>query len=252
MRRNFLAAATILASLVSAPAFAGTVDFSDGTFNLGNYSASPAYSADPSASIAYSQCATCGDPDQALQFIATFTSAAVGTPETSQGLVNILFAYNPSTQGDITSIGTSVDKNIFTDASGTAFGNTYHPTIEQDGVFYVASIAGSTFDGPNTPGGTGYTVFSGDLTASDFLSYDFAAGISGLANPNFDGDTMLFGLTQMSGIESETGTLTTQYDNLDFTITNNVPEPFTLSLFGAGLAGAAALRRRKKVSTSKA
>jgi hypothetical protein len=31
-----------------------------------------------------------------------------------------------------------------------------------------------------------------------------------------------------------------------------VPEPFTLSLFGAGLAGAAALRRRKKAEASKA
>jgi len=30
--------------------------------------------------------------------------------------------------------------------------------------------------------------------------------------------------------------------------TNEIPEPFTLSLFGAGLAGAAALRRRKKAS----
>jgi hypothetical protein len=30
------------------------------------------------------------------------------------------------------------------------------------------------------------------------------------------------------------------------TTTNNVPEPITLSLFGAGLAGAAALRRRRK------
>jgi hypothetical protein len=28
----------------------------------------------------------------------------------------------------------------------------------------------------------------------------------------------------------------------------NVPEPFTLSLFGAGLAGAAALRRRRNTA----
>ena len=30
--------------------------------------------------------------------------------------------------------------------------------------------------------------------------------------------------------------------------TESVPEPLTLSLFGAGLAGAAALRRRRKAS----
>ena len=29
-------------------------------------------------------------------------------------------------------------------------------------------------------------------------------------------------------------------------LTNPIPEPFTLSLFGAGLAGAAVMRRRKK------
>jgi hypothetical protein len=35
---------------------------------------------------------------------------------------------------------------------------------------------------------------------------------------------------------------------LENTPTTNVPEPLTLSLFGAGLAGAAALRRRKKAA----
>ena len=41
----------------------------------------------------------------------------------------------------------------------------------------------------------------------------------------------------------------TGYDTISFTPNSNsapVPEPLTLSLFGAGLAGTAAMRRRKK------
>ena len=40
--------------------------------------------------------------------------------------------------------------------------------------------------------------------------------------------------------------LTFGIDTVGVTTTSTVPEPFTLSLFGAGLAGAAAMRRRKK------
>jgi PEP-CTERM motif-containing protein len=90
----------------------------------------------------------------------------------------------------------------------------------------------------------GYLTFSGNLTAASFDNYDFTTRTSGSLNPNFDGDPILFdGLTQESGIGAPSENLITQYDNLTFAI--NVPEPFTLSLFGVGLAGAAAMRRCK-------
>jgi len=49
-----------------------------------------------------------------------------------------------------------------------------------------------------------------------------------------------FTITNGGGFE------TFDMDNLHFEANTNVPEPVTLSLFGAGLAGAIAMRRRKK------
>jgi hypothetical protein len=223
------------------PASAGTI-FSDGTFNLGNYSAGPDFSSSPSqGNVTFAQCPACGDPGSALQFTSASNGTESGTLSLAQALVNTGFSYDPLVQGVITSFSTSALKNISVNLTGTGFGNTYHPVIEQDGTYYVASIPGATFSGP---GGPEYQSFSGNLTASSFDNYDFMTGIMGSLNPNFGGDTMLFGLAQISGLTAPNETLITQYDNLSFAI--NVPEPFTLSLFGAGLAGAVAMRRRKK------
>lgn len=230
-------------ALAASPASAGTI-FTDQTFSLANYSASATYASASTGSITYAQCSKCGDPDYALQFTSATNASASSTVNLAQGLVNTTFSYDPHTQGAIATLGASVDKNIIVNVSGTGFGNTFHPTIEQDGVFYVASIPGATFSGPNTPNGTGYEAFYGDLTAADFFSYDFTTNTAGTLHPDFAGDTILFGLTQETGLTVPSETLITEYDNLRFGI--NVPEPFTLSVFGAGIAGAVALRRRRK------
>lgn len=84
----------------------------------------------------------CGDPGSALQFTSTSNGTESGLLTLAQALVNTGFSYNPLTQGAITSLSTSVLKNISTNLSGMGFGNTYHPTIEQDGIVYVQASPG--------------------------------------------------------------------------------------------------------------
>ena len=54
----------------------------------------------------------------------------------------------------------------------------------------------------------------------------------------------------ISGVTSATGYWTA--DNIVYDASTSVPEPITLSLFGAGLAGAMAMRRRKMADKAKA
>lgn len=219
----------------AAPAFADVI-FTDTTFNLANYTASPSFASIPGDTIVAAQCAACGLPGSAVQFTASFNTAPVATVFVAMGLANTTFSYNPLTQGAIASIDASVSKNIFTDFAGTGFGNSFRPLILQNGIYYLALVPGPTFNGP---GGPGYLAFSAtNLHQTDFVSFDFTTGLFGVANPDFAGNPLLLGVAQISSVGANTPVpahIVTQYDNLVYGV--RVPEPGAIGIFGLALLG---------------
>ena len=144
------------------------------------------------------------------------------------------FTYDPSTQGAITSISASVDKD-FTLNITAGYGNTFRPMIEQDGNYYVAGIAGPVLSGPGTTGFV--TISNASLFASSFFEVDPVTGAIGAANPNFAGDPMTFGIAQLLAASTVSGTTATlAYDNLNLTLTTATPEPAPLWTLLAGLS----------------
>jgi hypothetical protein len=227
-------------TLASVPALAGTI-LTDSTFNLANYTVTPLYNSDPgNATASFNQCASCGNPGQALQFLAS----GLLTDVLAIGFVNNL-TYDPTTQGAIASIDFSVDKNIVFNQVVVS-SNTFRPLIEQDGIFYMAAIPGPDINNATT---SGYLTFSGTgLAATDFLSFNFVTGAFSGSSPNFSGGPMKFGLGQtfMVGVYNSLG-VEVDYDNLNVKLNVVTPEPSSFLLLGAGLAGLAVHMARQRI-----
>lgn len=213
---------TAFLATMFTPAFGGVI-FSDATFNLGNYTQTPTFQSN--GTIAVSQCASCGNPGQALQFVENFT--ADPNPGTvAAGLANTTFSYNPLTQGAIARITASVDKTFLLSTSLGSIGNSFRPMIVQDGNYYLAAIAGPNFSGTSS----GLLTLSGTLQQDDFVQFSFATATFGTAHPNFAGNPILLGLTQLSGsIGGRLVESTQYYDNLSFEI--STPEPASFAVF---------------------
>jgi hypothetical protein len=210
-------------ALVTLTARAANITFTDHTFKLSNYSETPIFKTSPSDTVSFAQCPTCGNPGKALQIRETLPTSQ---DLIAIGFINNTFAYNPLTQGVITSIDASVDKNIISDVPPTdpsnPYRNTFRPLIEQDGMFYLAAIPGPTF----TQGGDiGYsTISQNGLVATDFSLFDFSTGTFGVTHPNFAGDAMLFGLGQLTQFGPPNVHFEADYDNLRLTIHSAVPD----------------------------
>jgi hypothetical protein len=139
---------------------------------------------------------------------------AVGTPlDCIPGDGGICVAFSEDATLSASGLTLSVTEDAGAEYLGTAFNGVQFAGLTlSDG----SSITGVTLD-TNLPG----------LNASD-VSFT-----SNSVEYNAQGDSFLDAAYFVT-LNLTTGTA------------SNVPEPFTLSLFGAGLAGAAAMRRRKK------
>lgn len=231
----------LLAGATAVPA--ATITFSDSTFDPDDYIATPIGATGPGVAVSVVQCPACGNPGSAVAFgISMPTTADV---QGRVGILNTMFAYDPSVSGALLSVDTSVDKDLLVEVDDLggftgAFGNTYRPMISQGGLYYLAALVGPPLPnsgGTSFSGSTGYnTIGATGLLATSFLQYDFATGLFGTANPDFSGSSMLFGIAQIStaGAPLSGVDVASRYDNLRFTL-HAVPEPSTLGLLVAGL-----------------
>lgn len=91
----------------------------------------------------------------------------------------------------------------------------------------AAAAALTLPNGDQSVGGTAY------VNINSTVQFDTIVAISG--SPAFEFDNIAYNVQQC--------------DTNDCTQSTNVPEPITLSLFGAGIAGLAGLRFRRKKSS---
>lgn len=197
-----------------------------------------------------------------MQFIVNFASA--GTASALAAFVDNSLSYDPSTQGDISSLAASVQhdytaSNFYSPTSGPgslSFVSGALPLIVQDGTIYIYSFLPGpnlnfSFNGTTPAGGTtGYVTVSGaGLTAANFDSLDLSTNTIGTAHPNFSGDTMQFGLLEFDSLNftnatNASVTFESDFDALKYDITPT-PEPSTLLLLGMGLLAVGILSRGK-------
>ena len=205
----------------------------------GNYSVSPEYTSN--ATLTYNFCASCGQggvPGLQITLSSTGTGSDPGVGAIA--FINNTFSYNPAA-GSVLSISASVDKILTDSIINPGAGNTFRPTIEQGGNYYLAAIPGPSI--PPASDTTGWnTLAASGLQSLNFEEYDFSTGSFVAAFPNFSGGPMLFGLTQ-TFTNPGTFDATAIYDPLTITLTT-VPEPSTWAMLALGFAGIGVAARR--------
>jgi hypothetical protein len=231
-RFRFSALAAAAVALAPMSAFSAEITFTDSTFDSANYTESPEFTSN--ASLAYNFCSSCGEGGvPGLQITLTSTGTADNPGEGSIAFINTTFSYNPAA-GSVQSISASVNKILTDSIINPGAGNTFRPTILQNGNYYLAAISG-----PSIPPGsdtTGWNTIAGSgLGASSFTEYDFATGSFVAGSPNFSSGLMQFGLTQ-TFTNPGNFNATAIYDPLRISLFT-APEPSTWAMMLLGFAG---------------
>ena len=204
----------------------------DNTFDAGNYILTM-YRSNPSIQVlGQGQCPGCGNPGQA--FFLNLLVPGIGSERSA--IINKTFAYDPSSQGAITSLSFTVDK-LLTTSPEVPSTDAIAIRIQQGGKIY-----GTAVTAPNFFGTTGWRSYSGSgLVATNFLEFDYTTGVLGTGHPDFAGGPMLFGLGQLTetfSVIDPNFTVSVTWDNLDIEL-NTVPEPASMLLLATGLLGVA-------------
>lgn len=227
------------------PAAAAPIVFSDGTFNLADYS-QVLFQSGP-ATITPSQIAAGGNPGFALQILYDVPNSSIVPFNSISGFRRPSFTYDPLTQGALASIDASVDK-YFDIPDAVAVGvNTFRPLIFQGGNYYLAAVSVLPFvEGVYvSAGATG-------LVASDFNLFAFPTGpFNPALHPDFSGGPMEFGFASGLTFNVQTGANRTadfRHDNLRLQL-NAVPEPASALLVLSGLGAWAVARRGRNKRT---
>jgi hypothetical protein len=218
---------------------AGSITFTDTTFNPSNYSITTFQSAGETVNV--SQTLTGGNPGAAMQIN---TTVPAGSTIALEYFLNSMFVYNPATQGAIGSINLSQDVNM--QSGGGVQAESAAFLISQGGNLYFLNI-------PVTANAGVWETAS--MSGTQASNWDLITNVSTLAtntaeHPNFSSGPLQFGfVTGWISSSSFDYSSIQLVDNLSITVNAEpTPEPATLLLFGAGLAGISVgfIRRRKR------
>ena len=189
------------------------------------------------------------------QSIPTLTAGYVGGTLIAQDAGWYRFTYGPGDllpgatgHGDSTFINEFwVGNNVFCTQADAACGGTASSVGDSFEVFFAANTAidFKFLFGNGSPSNE----LDNGVPNNDIGAYLAQIGLGTTANAG-PGSVAYLGLSDHQYLGPCAPTVACgDHDFQDLTVrVTEVPEPLTLSLFGAGLAGAAALRRRKKKS----
>ena len=141
--------------------------------------------------------------------------------------------------------GNGVDLTNYISAGGTSSpGGTAGVTLVLPGEVHSFGLLWGSIDTYNT-----LELFDGSTLVGTVTGSDAAAAASTLPNGDQGTDGTAYvnisSTAAFDTVEAFSSSYAFEFDDVSYS-RNGVPEPLTLSLFGVGVAGAAALRRRRR------